>query len=316
MIDFDEARKRLQVASGPPVISRLVPPWLASRRADGFRPRGVLKYQQCVGQFQQYAGDVVPPDITSALLRRYKLFLMERVSPGTTRNILTAVREFCGWLQLEGWIDHNPALSVPHPRVPIPDPDPLSGEQVTQLLAVLNMPSKTHKATQQRNRRAVGLMIYAGLRISEVADLERRDLDLDRREIRLRAEAVKGGQKGRLVPVAGELLMLLEPVRGYNPGWAVIDKGEDRPGERLHVKSLAHLFERWLPDRLGWDLHAHQLRKTFATELYIQGADLLTIQRLLGHADPKTTARYIGVSGSKEREAVELLSFKQGRNND
>lgn len=57
-------------------------------------------------------------------------------------------------------------------------------------------------------------------------------------------------------------------------------------------------------------IHSHQLRKTFATELYLRGEDLATIQRLLGHADPKTTMRYIGASAMKEQEAVNRLTLR------
>jgi site-specific recombinase XerD len=87
---------------------------------------------------------------------------------------------------------------------------------------------------------------------------------------------------------------------------AVIDQGD---GTKLTPKSLAHIFERWLADR-GLKIHPHQLRKTFATELYVAGEDLTTIQRLLGHKDPKTTMRYLGASAQKERDAVQKLRFR------
>lgn len=173
------------------------------------------------------------------------------------------------------------------------------------------MPNQSHKATHQRSRRAVCVMLYAGLRLAEVAGLERRDLDLDRRTITVRREIAKGG-KPRTVPICDELLAELEPIRGYTLGWAVIDQG-DAPklqGRPLAIKSVAHIFELWLPRRLGWPIHAHQLRKTFATELYVRGEDLATIQRLLGHSDPKTTMRYIGASAAKEHAAVAKLQFR------
>jgi len=157
-------------------------------------------------------------------------------------------------------------------------------------------------------------MLYGGLRIAETAGLERRDIDLDRLTITLRPEITKGGHT-RQVPICDELLIELESIRDYLPEWAVVDQGEQdgRRGKALKVKSLAHYFERTLPRR-GLRIHAHQLRKTFATELYLTGEDTATIQRLLGHSDPKTTMRYIGASVEKERAAVQKLRFRdQGK---
>ncbi len=65
-----------------------------------------------------------------------------------------------------------------------------------------------------------------------------------------------------------------------------------------------------LPCPIARVVHAHQLRKTFATELYLRGEELVTIQRLLGRADFRPTMRYIGVSSATERAAVARLTFR------
>jgi integrase len=211
----------------------------------------------------------------------------------------------------EGVLDDNPARRVSHPKVEAPNPDPLTREQIGELLAALAKPGRSHKANWRRNRRAVFVMLYAGLRLAEAAGMERRDLDLDRRTITVRHEVAKGGRP-RVLPICDELAAELEYVRGYAGTWAVIDQGDTDAGrgKGLTVKSLAHLFERYLAARLSFPLHPHQLRKTFATELYVRGQDLATIQRLLGHADPKTTMRYIGASSDKEHAAVNELTFQ------
>lgn len=294
-----------------PTIMELRPDWLRDRRADGRRRGGVESYDDVLLRWVVFCGDIPVREISEHMIKDYKRDLMSRVAPGTARHALTVVRAFLGWCVAEGYLTENVALRVPHPRVTLPDPDPLSGAEVQALLAALDRPpTGTGRATYRRNRRAICLMLYAGLRIAEVAGLEWRDIDLIRLEITVRAEIAKGG-KARMVPICDELAAELQLARWCHPSFAVVDQGDTRMqrGKALETKSLAHVFERWLPRR-GIHIHAHQLRKTFATELYIRGEDLATIQRLLGHSDPKTTMRYIGASAKKEREAVAKLTFR------
>lgn len=315
VIDFQEALKRIQKppftsTKIPTTIGGLLPRWVRDRRSDGRRPRGIKSYEEVLGRFITFAGDIQVDQITTELVREYKRDLMERVSAGTTRNALTVVRMFCAWCVQEGHLEHNPALTVSHPHVEDPDPDPLTREQIAALLAALDRPPSSHKACWRRNRRAVYLMLYAGLRLAEVAGLEWRDVDLERRTITVRRDIAKGG-KPRVLPICDELLDELRMASQRKPHWAVVDRGETGPGQGapLGIKGLARLFERWLPRR-GIHIHAHQLRKTFATELYVRGEDIVTIQRLLGHSDPKTTMRYIGACSDKEQRAVERLQFR------
>lgn len=302
VIAFPAAATRVSAQS----VTSLIPAWRISRLADGHRPRGVASYVAKVEQFVAWCGDLAPREISADLIQRYKVALYEReLAMGTIRHSLTVLRSFCGWCVDQGVLTSNPALSVAHPRVEQPDPDPLTRLQIDQLLAALDRPPQSHKLTWRRNRRAVALGLYAGMRIAEIAELRWGDVDLARGEIIIRKQAGKGG-KSRVVPICVELEDELKPGKACRAKDAVVDQGNGKP---LTVKSLAHIFERWLDTR-GVHIHAHQLRKTFATELYVAGEDLATIQRLLGHTDPKTTMRYLGASAPKERAAVQKLRFR------
>lgn len=311
VIHFQDAARRIR--NQQPTIGDLIPAWSRDRAADGRQPSGVASYADVARRFIQFAGDVPPANITVEVIKDYKRDLMVRVCPGTARHALTVVRALCAWCVVEGYMPENVALFVPHPLVEPPNPDPLTADEITALFRALDMPQRSHKTTWRRNRRAVCLMIYGGLRISEAVGVLWGDIDMVRREITIRREVAKGGRP-RVVPICDELYteLLASPYR--NPLYHVVDQGEARPlrGKPLTPKSLAHLFERWLPTR-GVHIHAHQLRKTFATELYLRGEDLATIQRLLGHADPKTTMRYIGASSQKERAAVQKLTLRSER---
>jgi integrase len=143
-------------------------------------------------------------------------------------------------------------------------------------------------------------MLYAGLRISEVSSLLWRDVYLDDRM--LVVQRGKGGRR-RELPIHPALLeeLLLVPVR--RPTWPVVGSIEHTP---LTPKSMAHIFERWLP-KFGIFITAHQLRRTFATQLLRRGATLRDIQMLLGHRSLKTTAAYLGVNPKNLEDWLNLL---------
>jgi site-specific recombinase XerD len=112
----------------------------------------------------------------------------------------------------------------------------------------------------------------------------------------------KGG-KDRSVPLHAILLAELAAAPPHRPNWAVAGKAD---GSGMTVKSMAHIFERWLPER-GLAISAHQLRHSFATELLRKRADIREIQELLGHESLETTQRYLALDPERLRAAVELL---------
>jgi site-specific recombinase XerD len=288
-------------------IRALIPNWRISRLADGHRPRGVASYVAKLEQFLAWSGAAQPKDFTEELIGRYKIALHEReLASGTIRHALTVLRSFGDYLVSQGLLASNPAVGVSHPKVEQPDPDPLTRAQIAQLLRAIDVPPQSHKSTWRRNRRAIMLGLYGGFRIAEIAELKWGDVDLARGEIIIRKKGGKGG-KSRVVPVCDELETELRLATRRRTTDAVVDQGDGRP---LTIKSCSHIYERWLKSR-GLDIHSHQLRKTFATELYVAGEDLATIQRLLGHSDPKTTLRYLGASAPKERAAVQKLKFRK-----
>lgn len=306
VIDFVQAVGRIRPARvvRSARIADLIEPWCASRRADGFQKSGIDRYHNQVTAFARWAGeDATLVSMSEASIRAYKVEFGNRCGPGTTRNALTALRSFCDWLLTEGHLKTNPALLVDHPTVALPPPNPLTREELAQLLAAIDIPPQSHKATYLRNRRAILTMLYAGSRRAETAALLWGDADLSRREIIVRQG--KGG-KSRVVPICDELAdeYLLENDR--TPTHAIVNRTD---GEPMGHDCIGHIFERWLPRR-GITVTPHQLRRTFATELYRRGEDLFTIQRLLGHSDPKTTLRYIGASSEKEHEAVNKLTLR------
>jgi integrase/recombinase XerD len=127
-----------------------------------------------------------------------------------------------------------------------------------------------------------------------------RDVYLDDRM--LVVQRGKGGRR-RELPVHPALLQELEQVPVRRPTWPVAGSISNT---HLTAKSMAHVFERWL-SRYELFFTAHQLRRTFATQLLRRGAKLRDIQLLLGHRSLKTTAAYLGVNPKDLEEGLNTL---------
>jgi site-specific recombinase XerD len=288
-----------------PTLGDLVPEYQDHLYSLNRRLSGVRRYTDQVRAFVGYLGqDAEVAAITPRMITRYRVIMAERrCSGGTIGNALTAIRSFCRWLVTEELLDADPTASVAWPAREDPNVRALSNDELHQLFKVFAVPDgldETQSFIWQRNRRAILLMLYAGLRISEAAALLWRDVYLDDRI--LIVQNGKGGRR-RELPIHPTLEAELRTVPEHRPTWPVAGSATQN---LLTSKSMAHIFERWLPG-LGIYITAHQLRRTFATQLLRRGAALRDIQQLLGHRSLKTTASYLGVDMKDLEESLKKL---------
>jgi site-specific recombinase XerD len=286
-------------------ISDLLPKYQATLKSRGHRPRGIDRYLQHIRGAVNW-GIVDISDLTADLLECYQEHLAEGKSISTVLGMLTALRSFARWAIRKGYMETDPTLQIDWPKRPKTAPRPVSPDRIEQLWDTLVEPidlTPRQRWYWRRNRRAITLMLYAGLRLSEAADLRWRDVDL--RRGRVTVQDGKGG-KARSIPIHKELRFELErvPVTERSPEAAVVGKSDGTP---LQGKVLARIFECWLPKRGITDISAHLLRHTFATELLDAEVDLRTIQELLGHSDISTTQRYLLVSTTRLQSAIDRL---------
>lgn len=281
--------------------------WLASLRSAGRSERTIASYDGHVTAFATtLSAAPAVSDVTYAAVASYQRRLGARLAPRTVGLALTAIRSFCRFCVDAELLGVDPTARIVYPKLGKALPKALSRAQIRRLVAALAVPDDLLPAAAfqwRRNRLAILLMLYAGLRIGEVRDLRWRDVDLDAARLVVRAGK---GDKDRTIPIhvalLGDLRLAAEGRRGSD---AVCGHGH---GAALSGKSLHHVFERWVPQLdLGFHLTAHMLRHTFITQLIDAGANVFEAQELAGHEDPKTTRGYYRLSAEHLRAAVGRL---------
>jgi integrase/recombinase XerD len=280
-----------------------VPSYCAALRGAGRRARGIDKYDRTMRRFIAWLGDeATQASITAASVEQYQATLALTCSTSTICNALSTIRSFCKWSMRRGYRSDDPTVSLDWPRKQRPLPRPYSRNEIATVLAALDLRPADDGWITQRNRRAVLLMLCAGLRLSEAAALQWRDVDLAQQTLTVRDG--KGG-KQRCIPLHPQLRAELDTVPDDERTSDQAVAGQ-RDGRCLCYKALSHVFDRWLRKR-GVHVTAHRLRHTFATELLRHGANIRYIQRLLGHSDLKTTEIYLGIYDNELHDAVQRV---------
>lgn len=287
-----------------PTLAALLPQFRAALTAAGRRPSGVLAYERQMRRLARWLGaESTPADLTRDACTRYVERIGVRWTPGHVSQALSAMRAFAAWCIQRGQLDNDPTAGMKHPRRPVSAPRVPDDETRQAFWEAIRTPADLADEAAwywRRNRRAVLLCVYAGLRRMEAAQLLWGDVRLSERVLTVRSG--KGG-KDRAVPLHS---VLLAELRAAPPGRAQHAVAGKRDGSKLTLNSFSHIFERWLKGR-GVQISAHPLRHMCATGLLEAGADLRQIQEILGHESLETTAAYLRVSAKRLHGAMELL---------
>lgn len=205
---------------------------------------------------------------------------------------LAAVRSFFNWACRQGLRSSNPVRGIKTPKVPKTLPRHLRPGEVETLLEVHH----GDEPLERRNAALFELLYATGLRVGELVSLDWNDLDLSGRVLRVMGK----GSKERMVPFGGPAA---ESLRKWLEVWDSVH--QDKEGEpvflnfrggRLTARSVRRILDQTVRDAaLAQGVHPHTLRHTFATHLLEAGADLRTIQELLGHSSLATTQKYTHV---------------------
>jgi integrase/recombinase XerC len=277
----------------------------------GVSPNTIRNYRQALLDFKAGVLDkswweLKPVDFKAYL---YRLARAQELGPGTVRLRFAALRTFYKMAVREGRVKLNPVSDLSLPKLPRRLPVFLNRGQIE---ALLDAPRKLW--AQEEKRRAAGggkkdrrkgrnwqmlrdvawleLFYSAGLRLSELVQIERRNLDLHQWTVRV----IGKGRKERLCPLGDPAVRALQDYLDACPfdGDAVFVSTQ---GRQLNGRTVQLALKRYLMAAgLDAKLTPHKLRHTFATHLLDHGADLRSVQELLGHSQLTTTQIYTSVS--------------------
>lgn len=300
-----------QVLAMSPAIDATLASFAAALESRKLRRTTIDTYTATVGRFRVWLGDdATIADIRPDTIARYQ---QERRSmcAATIAKELTAIRCFCRWTIRARLRADDPTLDLEFPRKRKRLPRPLKAEELEQLEAILEKapPLLDVKARRLwfRNRRIVLVLLYTGLRRSEVAGLVWDDVYLREQQLIVRSETAKGGSE-RIVPLHPRVVTELATTPPAERRGALAGHPD---GRCLSHKSIGAIFERWLATQ-GLRISAHKLRHSCATELLRAGAGLREVQATLGHADVRTTEGYAALIPERQRAAIERLPARFG----
>ncbi|MCS7063112.1 MAG: tyrosine recombinase XerC [Methylacidiphilales bacterium] len=286
--------------------------FFAHLQTSGYSDKTIRNYKQAISDFLRYRQCGEWGKFTERDFRDYlhQLTIKHRLNASTLRLRFAAIRSFYRWAVQRGSLKHNPALKVTLPKLPRRLPRFISQ---TQIDALLDAPFKRLKEEQDRlsqdggKRRgriwrewqawrdhAILEVLYgSGMRISELLNMRWAEVDFVQGVVRVTGK----GNKERICILTKPALHALKRYRELSPYGDSQHIWLSDLGERLTARAIQLSLKKYLTIA-GLDprLTPHKLRHSFATHLLERGADLRSVQALLGHAQLSTTQIYTRVS--------------------
>jgi site-specific recombinase XerD len=270
-------------------------------KARGAAERTRKAYGVDLGNFVKWAGERSPAEIRHRDVRRYGAGLSEGgAAAATVARKLAAIRGLFDFLVRTERLGQNPADLVSSPKQAKRLPRMLSAEQVRSLLERI----PPHTPLELRDRAMLELAYSCGLRCEEIVNLDLGAFDFESERLRVLGK----GSKERLLPVGEPAQRALERYLERGREALAGDDGEpalflSRSGRRLSSSDVTRRLALWVQRAaLAGGVSPHSLRHSFATHLLEGGADLRTIQELLGHASISTTQVYTRVDAARLRD--------------
>lgn len=272
---------------------------LAQNTLDSYR-RDLNKFFLFLGREKVSS----PAKVDRNLITRYLLNLKEagRATSTISRNV-ASIRSFFSFLVLEDLIEDNPAQLVKAPRIEKKLPRVLTTKEVDRLL---QQPRDDGQAGL-RDKAMLELLYASGIRVSELVSLNITDFSPEVGYLRCRGK----GMKERIVPIGS---VAVKYVREYlhNCRQKMLKRNEEKAlflnhhGRRLTRQGFWKILKKYArQSKLNGEITPHTLRHSFATHLLENGADLRSVQEMLGHSDISTTQIYTQITRRKIREVYD-----------
>lgn len=265
------------------------------REHKNFSQNTLKGYAVDLNKFSDFmsAKKITIKEVNTIILREYIAEIYGSLSRASIARSISALRSFFKFLEKRGVLEINPATEISMPKLEKKIPPHL---QVDEMFRMLDAPE--HNLLGARDRAIMEVMYSSGLRVSELQGLNINDIDFTGKLVKVLGKR----RKERLVPVGTAALSAIHAYRKmlYDAhDKNMPDSASDKPlflnvrGTRLSVRSIARLVKHHaIISGAGYEISPHALRHSFATHMLDGGADLRSLQELLGHESLSTTQRY------------------------
>ncbi|MFZ5754860.1 MAG: site-specific tyrosine recombinase XerD [Bacillota bacterium] len=261
-------------------------------------------YKRDVTKFLMYLQNtkkVKIEEIDKDLLAGYVFYLKKSTfSPATVARGISSLKGFFRFLCLEKYLEADPSIHLDAPKLTEKLPKVLTVEEVDKLLAG----PRGSDPGNLRDKTMLEVMYATGMRVSELTGLDLNHVDVDLAFVR----CVGKGNKERIIPIGSLAVHSLQQYLERARPLLVKKTGEkalflNYHGKRMTRQSFWKIIKKYaVAVGINKEISPHTLRHSFATHLLINGADLRSVQELLGHADISTTQIYTHLTKSKLKE--------------
>ncbi|MDD3607292.1 MAG: tyrosine-type recombinase/integrase [Candidatus Moranbacteria bacterium] len=261
-------------------------------------PNSYSAYMRDLSEFEEFTQVTNESKITRNHIRGFLSFLDEKANlPITRRRKLTSLRMYFQFLENEKLIKENPTIGIPNPKVEIKEPEYLTEKEIKTLMAIIK---------KGRDEVIMRTLVETGVRLSELAQLDIKDIDIKRKTIKLKRK----GNREQTIPINLNLTALLKTFIKKRKSTEPLIMS--RFGKRMSKRRLRILVKKYFQkaDIQKDHISVHSLRHSFCVRLLEKDVDLRTIQILAGHASITSTERYLHVSSERLRKEVVLAEVK------
>ena len=251
-----------------------------------------------------------PSHIKESTLKKFVYKISKEIKPSSQARIISGLKRFFDFLILENILNENPLENIETPKIGSKLPTTLTVKEIDKLIDSIDIKSKN----KIRNKAIIEILYSCGLRVSELITLKVSDLYFNESIIKVTGK----GNKERFVPISKGAINYIEKYLNEIRIFQKIKKGSEdtlflneRGSGLSRVMIYIILNDLKIKAEINKKIGPHTLRHSFATHLLENGADLITIQNMLGHENIVTTERYLHVN---RKHLVESISKYHPRN--
>lgn len=251
-----------------------------------------------------------PSHIKESTLKKFVYKISKEIKPSSQARIISGIKRFFDFLILENILNENPLENIETPKIGSKLPTTLTVKEIDKLIDSIDIKSKN----KIRNKAIIEILYSCGLRVSELITLKVSDLYFNESIIKV----IGKGNKERFVPISKGAINYIEKYLNEIRIFQKIKKGSEdtlflneRGSGLSRVMIYIILNDLKIKAEINKKIGPHTLRHSFATHLLENGADLITIQNMLGHENIVTTERYLHVN---RKHLVESISKYHPRN--